>query len=304
MHLVLVMDFALAACSSSDPGASLPDPGPEQEDAYHTIPVGHVDRSYRLLVPDTVDEPAPVVIVFHGAGGSSKDMAGATQFDRVANQNGFAVAYPDAFEPERTWNVEFCCFSAPERGFDDVGFVDGLVDVLSDDDRIDMDRVYLVGISNGGALAYRYACLHADRIAGVASVAGAMLVEDCEPASAVSILEIHGTGDEIVPFEGGDMFPPDLATSPIPPIPVMVEFWADRSGCSEPVVIGDETVTTTTWSDCDEGATVELVAIEGAGHTWFGPKSSRPSESCPACGPLQGAVDATDFIVDYFDLAP
>ena len=257
MHLVLVMCLVLVACSSSNPGASLPDPPPaqeldpppeqepdqatDQEDAHHTVTVEDVERSYRLLVPDTVDEPAPVVIVFHGAGGSSEGVAEVTQFDRVANQNGFAVAYPDAFEPEiwgATWNVEFCCFRAPEGGFDDVGFVDVLVDVLGDHDRIDMDRVYLAGISNGGALAYRYACLHADRIAGVASVAAAMLVDDCEPAGAVSILEIHGTGDEVVPFEGGDLYPPDLATSPIPPIPVVVEFWADRSRCSEPVVIG------------------------------------------------------------------
>ena len=52
-------------------------------------------------------------------------------------------------------------------------------------------------------------------------------------------------------------------------------------------------MTTTTWFDCDEGATVELVAVEGAGHTWFASE----------LGPVDGAVDATDHIVDYFDLA-
>jgi polyhydroxybutyrate depolymerase len=62
----------------------------------------------------------------------------------------------------------------------------------------------VLGHSNGGFMAYRMACDHADVIAAIASLEGAMIDPDrCDPSEPVSVLEIHGTADKIIRYGGG-----------------------------------------------------------------------------------------------------
>ncbi len=72
---------------------------------------------------------------------------------------------------------------------------------------VDPGRVFVTGVSNGAMLAYRYACEEAERVQAIASVAGSVTVEDCRPSRPVSVLELRGSADPLVPFEGGS---PDL----------------------------------------------------------------------------------------------
>jgi polyhydroxybutyrate depolymerase len=91
-----------------------------------------------------------------------------------------------------------------------------LLDQLQHDYRIDPTRVFAVGVSARAMMAYRWACADADRIAGVGSVAGGMLFDSCHPAKAVSIVEIHGGADPLVPYTGGALAPAGVGTQPIP----------------------------------------------------------------------------------------
>lgn len=254
------------------------------------VRVGGQTRTYRLLVPDTAEGSAPVVVVLHDAGGSPESIAEATQFNRAAREHGFAVAYPASVSG--TWNAGFCCGDAPAEGVDDMAFLDALLAELGGKEHVDGERVYFAGVSNGAIMGYRYACQGGTPVAGVASVAGAMAFEECDPAGPVSVLEIHGTADDVVPVEGGELADFSQASRPVPSAEETAERWADLNGCDEPTVDSDEPVTTTTWSGCQEEAAVRLIVIEGAGHTWY----------APGFGEANGAVDATATVVDFFGL--
>lgn len=292
----------LAGCGAGDddPGQDAASPSPEEAAAAgpprtedREVTVQGRQRTYRLQPPPG-EEAAPVVVAIHDAGNDVDGMVQVTQLDRAAAQGGFAVAFPAAVEEaERTWNAEFCCGSGPSVGVDDMRFLDAVIDELSGDERIDADRIYLAGVSNGAVMAYRYACERSERIAAVASVAGTMDPDTCEPEEAVSVLEIRGTADEVVPFDGGDM--PDFvqATRPAMSADALAARWAELNACAdEPDTATDPPVTRKTWEECDADATVELIGIEGAGHTWYASEF----------GPVDGAVDATGEMLRFFEL--
>lgn len=294
-----------SACSSDDEGsAAAPSPTPAAPDGAPAAPrsddrdvaVEGQERSYRMVTPpgDVGDAELPVVVAIHDAGNTVEGMAEVTQLQRAAVQHGFAVVFPAAAEEaERTWNAGFCCGAGPSVGLDDMAFLDAVVDEVAGDEQVDGNRIYLAGVSNGAVMAYRYACERAERVAGVGSVAGTMDPESCQPAEPVAVLEIHGTDDDVVPFDGGEM--PDFvrATQPAISAEAVVGHWAEANSCSEePATSADDPVTRTTWEQCEAGATVELIAIEGAGHTWYASEF----------GPVDGAVDATDELVRFFGL--
>lgn len=109
----------------------------------------------------------------------------------------------------------------------------------------------------------------------------------------MSVLEIHGTADRIVPFDGGRLPEFTRARRPVPGAREVARRWADLNHCSDRRVERDDPVTTIDWRDCDEGTSVRLVAVEGGGHAWY----------APAFGPVDGAVDATAVIVEFLGLA-
>ncbi|MGH9183621.1 MAG: extracellular catalytic domain type 1 short-chain-length polyhydroxyalkanoate depolymerase [Acidimicrobiales bacterium] len=280
----------LAACGgSSSPPASGPgtSPPPVQQGQ---LTVGGDTRGYRVFVPPGVETPAPLVVALHGAGNSAESMVGTTLFDREAQAGGFIVAYPEGVQ--QSWNAGFCCAGAFASGVDDVAFLNRFLDRLEADYPIDPARVYVVGVSAGAMMAYRFACEQADRVAGVGSVAGSMPLEGCRPLRPVSAIEIHGTDDPLVPYGGGPVAPPEaVASEPVPPTPEVARRWADLDGCSgDPTTQSEGPVTTATWTECSAGTAVRLVSVEGGGHVWF----------APGLGPANGAIDATNQIWSFF----
>jgi poly(3-hydroxybutyrate) depolymerase len=167
------------------------------------ITVDGVVRSYRVFAPPTVGsrQRTPLVVVLHGGGDSVQSTVDTTMFDQQAEKGNFVAVYPQGTRLE--WNAGFCCGSAPERKVDDVGFLDQMLDRVEADYSIDTTRVFLTGVSNGAMLAYVYACQHADRVTAVGSVAGSMVLDTCRPSRPVSVLEVHGTQDPLVPYQGG-----------------------------------------------------------------------------------------------------
>ncbi|MCA1691311.1 MAG: alpha/beta hydrolase fold domain-containing protein [Actinobacteria bacterium] len=247
-----------------------------------------VSRSYRLFTPPSVDrgQAVPLVLMLGGVGNTAESMVQTTEFDRVAETGEFLVAYPDGLS--RTWNAGYCCLLGASSGPDDVAFLGRVIDDVQARHRIDPSRVFVVGVSAGGMMAYRLGCDLSARIAGVGSVAGAMVVDACQPSRPVSVIEIHGTADPLVPYEGGDTA--GGATQPSPPTRAVTDRWAQLNRCPLPAATQtDGLVTTSTWSGCQDGTAVKLVTIEGGGHTWF----------APGLGTSNGAVDATRTIWDF-----
>lgn len=285
---VAVLLVVLAACGGSSPQRQ-PPPAIQNKQ----LNVDGLKRTYRLFAPLALerDRPAPVLLVLHGVGDSGEGMVGATQLDRVASTEDFIVAYPDGVN--QTWNGGYCCLGQAKTGPDDVAFLARVIDDVQANHKVDPARVYVVGVSAGAIMAYRLGCELAGRISGVGSVAGAMILDGCQPTKAVSVIEIHGTADRLVPYEGGRTA--GGATQPSPPSRAVVRRWAELNRC--PVAPADHTegpVSTSTWTGCSGGTAVKLITIDGGGHTWF----------APGFGPADGAIDATGAIVEFFGLRP
>ncbi|MFN2504650.1 MAG: PHB depolymerase family esterase [Acidimicrobiales bacterium] len=262
-----------------------PDPPPPPAVQRHQLSVDGLSRSYRLFGPLSLDRsrPAPLVLVLAGVGNTGESMVEATGFDRVAEREGFLVAYPEGLD--QTWNAGYCCLGRAASGPDDVAFLTRLIDDVGSKNSVDQARVFAVGVSAGGMMAYRLGCEVAERIAGVGSVAGAMILDECRPARPVSVIEIHGTTDGLVPYEGGRTA--GGATQPSPPTPAVAQRWAELNTCPPPAATQTAgLVSTSTWTGCGVGTAVKLITIGGGGHTWY----------AQGLGPVNGAVDATNEI--------
>lgn len=174
---------------------------------------------------------------------------------------------------------------------DDIGFLDALLDRLEADYPVDPTRVFLTGVSNGAMMAYRFACTHAQRVTAVASVAGSMVLNDCTPSRPVSILELHGTADPEVPYQGGEADINVATTFQYPSSPALAARWATLDGCApQPAITIVGPLTTANWGGCHAGTTVSLVSVNGGGHVWF----------APGLGTADGAIDATAAIWRFF----
>ena len=284
---VAVVMFLSAACGGGG-GDSAP-PAPVQ---HGSVTVDGQERTYRVFVPPTLDRsrPAPLVLVLHGGAGGVDDIVRTTGFDREALSGEFIAAYPEG--TQRAWNAGKCCGSAPRRNPDDVGFLIQVLDELEADYRVDRSRIFVTGVSNGAMMAYRLACERADRITAVGVVAGSVMVDGCQPSRPVSVLEIHGTEDTLIPYLGGIPAAPEAeAAPPYTATPAMMQRWADINGCPPPTPSKvDGAVTTDDWTGCRNGSAVRLVTVQGAGHVWF----------ASGLGPGNGAIDATGTIWRFF----
>lgn len=279
----------VTACAGSEPEPASPPLRPAVQ--HGELDIDGQVRTYRVFAPTTLEagRRPPLVLVLGGVGNSAENMVSATEFDRAASTHNFLAAYPEGLD--LTWNAGFCCATGTSSGADDVDFLSRLIEQLVVDYGVDPARVYVTGVSAGAMMAYRLACEQPGRIAGVGSVAGAMVLDECQPEEGVPVIEIHGTADPLVPYEGGLVRPEGVATEPAPPTRAVVERWAALNRCpTGPEEETEAPVSTLTWTDCRGGAAVKLVTIEGGGHTWF----------AEGLGPANGALDATGLIWDFF----
>jgi poly(3-hydroxybutyrate) depolymerase len=166
-------------------------------------------RSY--LVSDlSGDEPAPLLFVLHGFGGNAQAMSGSTKIEDSLDANDLdaVVVYPSGTGAEQglpqSWNAGTCCPFATFELVDDVAFFDELIASLIAQYKIDTTRVWVVGHSNGGMMAYRLACELSTRVTAIGVAAGALVIDTCAPARPVSALHVHGELDTVVPLTGGN----------------------------------------------------------------------------------------------------
>lgn len=177
-----------------------------------TMTVGDLQRTYRTYVPRGLAKGAPLVVVMHGAGENGAQMRIETGygFERLADEHGFAVVYPNAYEGY--WDV--CTIagdvSANGLNIDDVGFLTGMVDKLVSEIGVDPGRVFAAGSSRGGFMALRLALEAPSRFRAVAAVSANVPSPEnfkCKPAGqgTSSVMIMNGTEDPLVPFDGGSV---------------------------------------------------------------------------------------------------
>lgn len=244
-------------------------------------------HSYVLHVPPELDlnQQVPLLLVLHGGGDSAWQMRRYADFDRIADHEGFIVVYPQG--TENRWN-DGRVFDGATLESDDVEFIAALIEHLLAEYNIDPEHVYITGMSNGGFMAFRLGCELSDRIAGIAPVTATFSLElaaVCAPAYPLKVLIINGTGDPVVPYEGGEVRGP-LFGQPRGQIHATDDtlyFWAQHNRCADNPDISLEPDTSPTdgsyietWTFTDCEAPVKLYSIIGGGHTWPGAAQQFP----------------------------
>ncbi len=245
-----------------------------QQTLNESITHDDMQREYIVYIPENYsgNNPVPLVLNFHGYGSNASQQMWYGDFRTIADTAGFLVIHPQGtlFNGITHWNVGGWTIGSTA---DDVGFIDVLLDTIAAEYNINIDRVYATGMSNGGFMSFLLACQLSDKIAAIAPVAGSMTPEtfyNSNPQHPTPILQMHGTTDDVVPYNG--------ATWTLP-IDDVLEYWANYNNCN-PI----PTVTALPDIDPDDGSTIEHLVFDagdnsvnvehfmivGGGHTWPG----------------------------------
>jgi polyhydroxybutyrate depolymerase len=237
-----------------------------------------------LYVPPRAKAPLPLVVAFHGARGTGEAFSDESGLSISGARHGFAVLYPTAGSSRHFWSLNRA--STP----DDVARLRALLPRAIAKTCADPARLYATGVSNGGGFAARVGCEMASTFAAVAPVAGGYSsLDDCPSGKRTSVLEIHGSADQIVPYEGRG---PDHDGD----VREYVSGWARRDGCDARPRITHPAryVTRVVHRHCDPGYAVEHVRLEGTDHGWPGARPPWPRHH-PA------GVLAREEVWDFFE---
>ncbi|SCL25537.1 extracellular catalytic domain type 1 short-chain-length polyhydroxyalkanoate depolymerase [Micromonospora inyonensis] len=300
-----------AAVPTAPPGSTPTAAGPRSPVAggssAHRITVAGRERTFRLYRPAKLSPsaPAPLVVMLHGALGNGRQAEMAYGWNAAAEREGFVVAYPDGLQ--RSWAVSaHCCGQPAHDGVDDVAFVVATVADISARLSIDPNRTYAAGISNGGMLAYRLAC-ETTTFAAIGVVAGTLL-GPCPSPAPISLVHIHGTADDVVPYDGrpGKLDNGGAGRRPVKidggPVADQVDRWRKVARCAAPQARTAGAVTTSA-ARCPDGRDVELITIADAGHQWPG-ASPAMVERLLGMDPPSSALAATETIWRFFAAHP
>jgi polyhydroxybutyrate depolymerase len=269
--------------AGTQPSAGCAQPPAAAGDVDLAIVWQGVRRTARVHVaPAAVGGPAPLLLAFHGTGGDGRFMERYSglvpQLDRGAGAIG---VFPDA--DGMRWNVEEL-----REDPDDAGFAVALLDAVEARWCVDLRRVSVAGVSNGGGMAALLACTVPDRLAGVAIVAGGFAtLPPCRSRRPVAILEIHGRADPVVPYWGS---PTDGRRGAVVP---WLAGWVARDRCRSrrphARAIAPGTVRYD-WGACSGGTAVVHIAIAGGRHQWPGatPPDPGPAATISAAAQVWG----------------
>lgn len=308
---VFILQFSFAVGAENQPAPPKTEAG---QDYSFTIGSGRQARPYLLHMPKgyTPGSPAPLVIALHGGGGDMDYMARDDLYGLISKSDeaGFVVAFPNGFSKFRagklagklaTWNAGACCGDARDRQVDDVAFIRAVVADIAGKAEIDKNRIYAIGMSNGGMMAYRLACEASDIFKAIASVAGTDNTMSCTPARPVSILHIHAQNDDHVLFGGGageGAFKAPTKVTDFTSVSGTIKGWTDRDRCTVTApkrVLSVRGAYCDLYSPCAAGSQVKLCVTEAGGHSWPGGRKPRAET------PPSRAISANDQIWDFFN---
>lgn len=243
-----------------------------------TLPASFARRTYSVHIPSQSGvRQMPLVVLLHGYGSTGARQEAYMKVASLADKEKFVLVVPDGTENsrrERFWNAgPICCDFFNSRVNDEQFLVD-LVKYVSMKNNVDSRRVYFIGHSNGGAMAYRMACHHRDLVVAMASLAGVGQdeISACGGSASVGVLHIHGTSDEEVNYLGGLRF-----GKPYVSALELSSRWAELNQCEArnrklPQKIdlvrnlpGDETEISV-WTSCSQAVKNELWTIDRGNH--------------------------------------
>lgn len=278
-NLLLIIIF-LFGCSREEDQLNI-----EQNDwttKAFTFKFDGLDRSYILHKPKNFDKNSPLVFMLHGFGSSSMNIMSYSQMNLIADQNGFMVCYPQGSRLETGqshWNANLDMSLV-----NDIGFLSSLAKLIQKNYDVNPENTFVSGMSNGGFMSYTLACEKPDVFRAIASITGTMSGRDwknCKPSFNIPIMQISGTEDKTVPWDG--TMSTAYGWGGAPHIVKVVDFWAEKNGCNVDEKINFPDL------DLSDKSTVSLVkkkgspknnqvwfyTVNGGGHDWPGSWGNR-----------------------------
>lgn len=259
------------------------------------------ERCYLIYRPisHSPEEPVMVILTIHGYLSNPQGIMLIDGWRKIAEREGFILVYPQGTGYPLGWNAS-ATFRSEK---DDIQFFRDVLADLGTLLKVDENRVYINGVSNGGMMSLNAACEAPDVFAAVGSVGTSIEFEQmvCQPKKPVPLILFHGTGDPGMPYEGGDMkllgiilgvWPPPFMY----PVEMFAANSAEKIGCpSEPETegpLGD--ITTFTYAPCERNAEVILYKLRNHGHTWPG------GPPLPLAGGSTQDIHASEEMFNFF----
>jgi polyhydroxybutyrate depolymerase len=276
------MAMLLTGC----PKIKLPRPAPAGM-VQRSIEVGDTKRHFWVHVPPDGGESLPLILAFHAGGTGALAFAKNSGLNKMADKEGYVVLYPEGTEVlsnRRLWHSEHCC--DPVFNVNDVRFIRVLLNSSKEKLKIDQNRIYAVGLSNGGMMVHKIAAELGDRLAAAAVIAGTVggqwrgrhehNVTPEHPVASVPMLIMHGKRDVNVPFGGGestDQNRVDLSMSD------SVDYWVETNQCKRKAAKTSTDNEVRQVFACPEtGAEVIAITLVEGGHEWFKAPSNANEE--------------------------
>lgn len=277
-------------------------------------------RDYLLQLPAghrRADGKLPVLLLFHGGGGKARGFARYSGFMQRCDALGFIGVYPQGVDGH-WYDARYRSAHPAPAGVDDVAFVGRLLDKLAKNPLADMQRVYAMGMSNGGIFCQQLGLQMSGRLAAIASVCGqlpAPLAAGFKPIAPLSVLLMNGTDDPIVPYGGGEVgmarrWGPKKgqkkASGRVISTQRNIRLWVRYNQLPARATVtelpnrapGDGCqVQRQRWARPGGGVSVELYRIQGGGHTIPGRKQYLPEKLIGrACQDIDGTALIWDFL--------
>ena len=239
-----------------------------QNENAQTLEHDGKNREYILYVPSAYDGSSeiPIVFNFHGFAGKASEYMKEADMRPQAEKDNFLLVYPQGscLNGFSHWNA--CPLGGDNKSdANDFGFIEAMINKISAQYRVDQEKIYAVGYSNGGMMAYGLANYKSDLVAGVGSVSGAQL--DCIGAKThpMPVIHLHGTADEALPYNGNDELSSVKST---------LNYWINfNNTTTEPTFSSDnsggKTIEKYAYVQGDSAVSVEHYKYIGGKHVWF-----------------------------------
>ena len=227
-----------------------------------------VNREYVLYIPNSYDgtSSVPLMLNFHGFGGNASDYMQEADMRSLADADTFILIYPQGscLDGLSHWNA--CPLGGDNKSdADDFGFVEAIINEISSQYNVDMERIYAAGYSNGGMMAYGLANYKSNLVAAVASVSGVMLECTGSTSHPMPVVHLHGTSDGVLPYNGSSDWNSAQST---------LDYWINfNNTITTPTVSidnsGGMSIEHYVYDQGDSSVSVEHYKFIGGEHVWF-----------------------------------
>ncbi|MPR08009.1 PHB depolymerase family esterase [Microvirga tunisiensis] len=236
-------------------------------------------RAYKLYIPSGyTGQPVPLVVMLHGCTQSPDDFAAGTQMNELAEEQTFLVAYPaqaQAANVSKCWNWFNAADQQRDRG--EPSLIAGITRQIMRDFSVEPGRVYVAGLSAGGAAAAIMGSTYPDLYAAVGVHSGLACGAARDMPSAFAAMRqggapYHSGAEQLVPtivFHGDR----DTTVNPVNGEQVIAQSKAGsdlRSTVTRRQAPGGISYTRTVACDDSGHPMLEHWALHGAGHAWSG----------------------------------